>query len=194
METIVAFESAVNDREVVAIVTDSENTAIVDRETGEILEVMGAPEDTVEIEEIATWVGQKRAYALAKLEGLEAEKKALIARIDDQYDPQIKRYDRFAEWCKIRYFDRLRGYACQLLEGQKARSVKIHLLTLAFRKTRPKTSVVDADAALAWAEARCPEAVTKSLLVSMVPVELLDEALEHGFAFYPGGEDKFEIK
>jgi len=182
--------------EEIALVTDTETLVYMDPATGEVRDVADAPEETGDILQITDWVGNKLAYSKAKIGGLTAEREALLKRIHDQYDPQIRHYGEFGNWCLVRYSAQLREYGRRLLDGKAARSIRTGLLHLRFGTTRPRVDVVDEDRALAWCEEKCPDAiqVRRSVLKSAIPEELKAEASENGFEFYPGGEETFKIE
>jgi hypothetical protein len=123
--------------------------------------VDGAPDDSADIEEIINWVGGRRAFAQAKASGLIVERDALLKRINDQYNPQINYYTRFADWTITRYFNQLREFAARALVGKKSKTLKFNLLVMKFSSTRAKTEILEGqeDAALAYVKELCPDAV-----------------------------------
>jgi len=146
----------------VAIITDGAvNMVTIDESTGEVLSVDGAPDDTADIEEIINWVGGRRAFAQAKAEGLKVERDLLLKRINDQYNPQINYYSRFADWTIMRYFNQLREFAARALVGKKTKTLKFNMLVLKFGVTRAKTEILEGqeDEALAYVKTMCPEAI-----------------------------------
>ena len=165
--------------------------------TGEILAVLDLPQN-VAIEEIARdWLGPRLSSAQARLAGLEAEKAAWLQRVADQYDARLARQKRWISYLEGLYRPALRDYAARLLEGRKERSIKVGLLTLAFRRTQPKVVVQDEQKAVDWLEDRGMYDTIKtvrSVLKSLIPANVRETitAEETGMAYVPA-EDTFEV-
>jgi hypothetical protein len=146
----------------VAIITDGAvNVVTIDEKTGEVISVDGAPDDTAGIEEIVNWVGGRRAFAQAKAEGLKVERDLLLKRINEQYNPSINYYTRFADWTIMRYFNQLREYAARALVGKKTKTLKFNMLTMKFSLTREKTEILEGmdTEALIYVKQMCPTAI-----------------------------------
>ncbi len=148
--------------EIILILDGATNTVTVDQATGEVLAVEGAPEDTADIQEILKWVGDRRIFALAKAEGLRAERDVILKRINDQYNPQINHMENFAKWCIIRYFNQLRDFAARALVGKKTKTLKANLLVLKFGTTRERVDLLPGleNDALQYVEEFCADAIT----------------------------------
>jgi hypothetical protein len=170
----------------------------IDPATGEVIDDLGAPSiETASALALADYIGPRKTAAEARLAAKVTERDAWIAKINDIYGPQIKREESYIKRLKTEYVAVFRDYAAANLSG-KTRSLTLGLLKLAFRSVPGRVTAPDADAALAWARANCPEAVkvSESFLISKVPSDLLDSAIAAGespFVAIPASES-FEVK
>ena len=186
----------------IAVIRDDFTLAITDTETGEIVSIEDAPEQNTEISQIVNWVGNRRAGANAKLQGLQAEKAEWIDKVNRQYDARIKHLERFVQYLDTNYTSMLRDYAKTALEGKNTKTLKIAFLELSFGTTRARVDIIDNDKAVEFCERRrLLEAikVVKSVLKSAIPDEIklkltADTQEETGIVYYPGGEETFTIR
>lgn len=186
------------------LVGDGDETSLVefDAATGEVLRVHGAPDPEVveDARGIADWLSPRLAAAEARLAGLQAEKAAHLARVAERYDADIKRAGRLVDWLKTMYRHPLQEFARQALAGGKARSLKVGLLTLAFRKKPARAVVTDETAAARWLWVHgAHDAVKMSVLVSRLPEDVRRDlecgrmAEGTGLEWQPESES-FEVK
>ena len=186
----------------IVIVTDDFTLATVNTETGEILGIEDAPDEDLDRLDIIDWVGMRRMKVNAKLQGLRAEKAEWYARVDKQYDSQIRHLERFVQYLDAAYTPMLREYAKKALDGKKTKTLKIGFLELSFGTTRARVDVVDNDKAVAYckknkltAAIKVAESVLKSAIPESIKVKLTAVKQEQtGLFFYPGGEETFQIK
>lgn len=158
-------EDEVEETETVALLNDSSETIVTfDTETGEVLGVVDAPDDATDINDTVEWIGARRAYAVAKAQGLTAERDVLLAKINEQYNPKIKRLERFADWMVLTYYNRLKEFAARALTGQKTKTLKIAMLTMKFGKTRASTQILEGmeEVALQHVKMLVPDAIKVS--------------------------------
>lgn len=196
-------EASVEESPEEMIYIDEESMALINVTTGEVVGYQEiAPEDVGDID-LAKWVGDRRTYHKAKLEGIKAEKQLWIDTINSRYDARIKRHEGAIKWLETTYEDFLFQLAKRLIGTGKKRSVAVGMLLLKLRKTSAKTEVLDEEKALAWLKkAGVTEAVKvkESVLVSMLPDDLKQKLVKEsnqektGIAFYPGGEETLKIE
>jgi hypothetical protein len=197
----------------------------IDSETGEVIgmvdnPVPDAPDHDGVMEEIAQWVGERRAYHIGKAEGLKAEKQVWLDKINARFNADIKRHEQSVEWIENQYRPSLLNYARRKLEGAKKRSLGVGLLVLQLVKTRARTTVIDNDKAAEWAWLNCEDALKcevsakgnnamilrdaaaeagigykETVLVSEIPDELKAVLTpdNSGIEFNPGGVDELRF-
>jgi phage host-nuclease inhibitor protein Gam len=187
----------------IAIMQDDFTMALINTETGEILGVKDAPETDTDILGLIEWVGMRRMKTKAKLQGVQAEKAEWLARIEKQYDAELKHLDSFVKYLDYAYGGMLRDYARKALAGQtKTKTLKVAFLELSFGTTRARVDVVDNDKALAFCKKnklmeaiKVAESVLKSAIPDSIKIKLTaDKQEETGLFAYPGGEETFQIK
>lgn len=151
-------------------------TLLLDNETGEILEEIGAPNaEGATAEEIAAYVGDRRARSMARLSGLQARRQAHLDRIAAQFDAPIKREQDYIRYLETTYRESLLAVWDRYTNGGTiARSCKQFLMTLKMRRTRAKVEVTDKGTAVQFLKLCCPAAVkvTESVLVSQIPASM----------------------
>jgi phage host-nuclease inhibitor protein Gam len=186
----------------VVLITDDFTLATINTETGEILGIEDAPDEDLDIIDIIDWVGMRRMKANAKLQGLRTEKAEWSAKLDKQFDPQIRHLERFVKYLDEFYTPMMRDYAKKALDGKKTKTLKVSFLELSFGTTRARVDIVDNDKAVAFCKKnKLAEAIktTTSVLKSAIPAALrakltVDKQDKTGLFFYPGGEETFTIK
>jgi hypothetical protein len=137
---------------------------------------------SIEEREAVQFVDDEIARACETLEALHARRKELLKPIErkrswlDQFRPLLESWARTA------------------LAGQKARSIKLTYGAVRFRRSPDRLEVVDEDIAVAWAQAMCPAAVRRTVLVSVLKATIKDtgEAIP-GCELVPG-EDTFSVE
>lgn len=145
----------------------------IDRETGEVVGDLHAPEGTADVQEIAAYLSPRIAGAEARLAGLLAERDAHLKRIADTYDARIHREKNYLAFLRGLYLEPLKAWAKGAIAGKKARSVKLGLLTLAFKNTTPRPVVTNETAAAQWLWQRgAHEAVKFGVYVSKLPADV----------------------
>lgn len=154
---------------------DGETLLLIDG-NGEVVGEHGAPDQTAEIMDIIGWLGPRYQHACAQLKGKKTERDALIAAINAQYDPQIKRLEGRVAWLGMQYRDKLLEYTKTLIAAAngKTKTFRVGLLKLALRTRPGKLEVTDEATALQWAKLACPNAVEmkERLFVSRIPKEM----------------------
>jgi hypothetical protein len=197
----------------------------IDSETGEVIgmvdnPVPDLPDNDKVMEEIAEWVGERRAYHLAKAKGLFEEKQVWLDKIHARFNADIKRHEQSVEWIENQYRSSLLNFARRKLEGAKKRSFGIGLLVLQLVKTRARTTVMDNDKAAEWAWLNCEDALKcevsakgsqamilrdaaaeagigykETVLVSEIPDELKAVLTpdNSGIEYNPGGTDELRF-
>lgn len=202
--------------QIVLLTDGAANLVTLDERTGEVIDVEGAPDDAADIEYLVEWVGSKRAWSLARAEGLTAERDALLARIHKQFDPQINYYTKFADWTIVRYYHRLKEFAARALKGKKVKTLKHSLLVMKFGLTKPKTDILENEKAVLYVKEACPDAL--SVKESVLKTEIVkaieaaqalpdtdenkeirrllswERAAEYGIVRVPGGEETFKVE
>lgn len=166
-------------------------------EHGEVLSVSGLPPEDAGAEEVARWLGPRRARAMAKAAGLTAERNALLRQISEQYDPLIKRENSYVAFLDAQYGPLLRGLLERLLDGKKARSARVGLLNLRLRKSAVRTVIPNADLALNWLKLRGETKavkVTETILKSEISEHVKGAMVTEGLLAYEGGDDEFSVE
>jgi hypothetical protein len=216
---------AVEEREVmqdeepgtITTVLDDDLLATINPETGEVLGLVDAPLEDTAARDIVEWFAGRRNYAKARAAGLREEKAFHQARLDAQYDAQIKKYDNFCTYMEKCYAPICELYAKAKLEaaGWKSKTLKEFFMSFKFTSTRAKVEIVDMDKAVAHirklakdkklpADVRktlaeevikTSESVLKSMLPEEVKVKLSSvDADTNGLYFYPGGDTEFKLE
>lgn len=215
--------SAIEEEKAVEVLTI--DGVYIDSQTGEVIglvdnPVPDLPDHNGAMEEIAVWVGERRAYHLAKAKGLFEEKQVWLDKIHARFNADIRRHEQSAEWIENQYRPSLLNYARRKLEGAKKRSFGVGLLILKLVKTRARTTVVDTDKAAQWAELNCIDALKcevsakgdkalvlrndasaaqigykETVLVSEIPDELKAVLTpdNSGIEYNPGGVDELRF-
>jgi len=185
------------------IVVDEDSMMLINTQTGQVVGTAETPPEGVEDIKLAEWIGEKRTWHKGRIAGLEAEKQKWVDTINARFDTQIKRHKDSLVWYDTTYHDFLFKLAKKIIGNGKKRSAAVGLLLLKLSKTRPSTTVLDQDKAIAWlTKAGLSEAIktTQSILVSMLPDELKARLTREsnqektGLAFNPGGDDQLKIE
>lgn len=187
------------------VVSRDDDELVLVTDSGEIIGFLNAPHAEMERRNILEWVGERLTTSQAKQAGIEAEKQFWLAKIDKQYNPQINKQIRIQKQLRYMYEPTAKGYMDDMVAAHKGktplRSLKIGMLLLQLTTTKARVDVLDEPKAIAWAEEKCPDAVKteKSIGKSLIPDAVKktltkEQAAESGIFWYPGGEDKFEVK
>lgn len=160
----------INDNDSLNLIFSDHQLLLVD-ENGEVIGMPDAPGEDSDIEDILNFISRRRPAAQAKLEGLQAEKDALIERINAQYDPLINQQKGVLNWFTARYGDILQNFTRRQLEGSSKRSLKYGLLKLGFRRIPPSIVITDDEQAVTWAEDHYPDAIKSTILKSRIPAD-----------------------
>lgn len=110
-------------------------------EEGEIVGQTQAVPD--EPRSLAEWFMKRRAQALARQIGLEAERDVLMNGIAERYGVQVNEQTRRIDFLDRVYRPAAEQLARDLLRGQKAKNVKFSFGTIQFRKRRDRAEVTD---------------------------------------------------
>lgn len=162
-------------------VTGDGDTAMlleIDPETGEIVRDRTAPTYTASALAAADYLGPRLTHARAIHAALVAERDVWQKRIADRFDAEIAFAARRVKWLEdgagFGLWDTLRLYAEEAVKGGKARTLKLGLLKLSFRKKPARVAVTDEERAAQFLKMFCPDAVrTKvSVLTSLIPADL----------------------
>lgn len=190
------------DAESVSVLAKDDDELMLVTDSGFIVSFIDAPSNDVEVRNILEWVGERMTRAAARHTGLMAEKQVWLDRINKQYDPLINKQSRIQERLRHLYTPLAQSYLDEMVaaakkKGSKAiRSVKVGLLTCAYTLTRESLSVVNEILAIAYCTKKFPEAIKKSILVSLIPESVRGklDVEKTGLSFDPGGKDKFSLK
>lgn len=180
------------------LIEDTVNGVWYDPETGEIVDVLDAPESFEDAESLAEWLGEALASGSARLAGLEAEKAAWLERVSEQYDADIARAKRKIDWLRSNpaHLEKLKGLFDQQSGGRP--SMHIGLLTMRLKRSRESLEVADEARALAYVREKLPEAlkVTERVLVSAIDADTRAALPEDcGLVWHPAGEtETFEVE
>lgn len=138
----------------VVLTTDADTGVTFDPETGEIINVLDAPQAEADTEALALWLGEKKTEIESLLAAQMAAKQVWIDRINERFDARINELQRQWDWLvsNPEWVGRLEAYARDLLKGAKKRSFNVGLLKLGFRTKPARTQVVDTDAALEYVQ------------------------------------------
>jgi len=188
------------DTSITLVYTDGDEQMMV-TEDGEILGLIDAPAHDEDRRKILEWVGERLTTAQGRQAALEAEKAVWMKKIEDRYNADINKQIRVQAYLSNVYASTGQGYLDDIrkqaeIKDQKIpASVKLGMLTLKYTKSRGSTAVEDADAAIAYCETAFPEAIKKSVLVSMIPDEAKPKLPEGcGLKYTAGGVLSFGMK
>jgi hypothetical protein len=190
--------------DVTIVARDEENMVLV-TDSGEVIGFLDAPRDDLERRNILEWLGERLTTSQARAAGFAAEKEFWLKKIGRQYDPQINRQTRIQKQLSFLYAPMAQAYLDEVIANFKGktppRSVKVGMLLLKYTKTQSRVDILDENKALSYAEENFPDAikVERSILKSQIPDDLKkklteDQKTASGIFFYPGGEDKFDLK
>ena len=141
----------------------TEDGAIVDPESGEVLGYQNAPlisDDPVpddvdpavvkrQEKELVEFYIERRARAIARKVGIEAEMNLLLAGIRERFESKLKEEDRKVDFLDHYYGDVASRFTTDEIaelaaKSKKApKSVKLNYATLGFRATKGKTEIKD---------------------------------------------------
>jgi hypothetical protein len=195
--------------ETVQILSQDDDTMALVTESGSIVAFIDAPRADADRRMILEWAGERLTRHQAREAALRAEKDFWIKKINAQFDPAINKQVRAQAQVRFSYEPMGKAYLDEIREKAVAsgakdmpKSVKVGMLTLAYKADMAHMEVPDEPKAIAWLEAKeLSDAikVTKSVLKGSIPLTLKAELTEDnipttGLYFYPGGVPQFSMK
>lgn len=185
--------------ETTELIEDPITGVMIDPETGEIVDVLDKPDTLEDAESLAIWLGEALTDARAHLAGLQAERQIWLDRVAEQFDADIKRAANKIEWLRSRpdWREKLEKLHDEKSNGKP--SCKFGMLVTRKKKSRESLEVFDEEAALVWAESKCPEAIVvkRSISKSAVPAQGREivNLYDSGMVWHPAGERiDFEVE
>lgn len=194
-----------SDSEPLNLIRRDDETMMLVTPSGQIISFLDAPiigED--DRETLLEWVGERRTEAMAKAEGLRAEKQVWIDKINATYDSQINAQERRIKGLEWVYGPMAKQYLQEIVDASQqtkkpVRQVKIGLLKLAFSKTRAKLDVLLPEHAVRWLRRNGAHEAIKieqSVLKTQVTDDLrrkINDDPSSGMVADFGGKDTFNM-
>jgi hypothetical protein len=195
--------------ETVQILSQDDDTMALVTESGTIVAFIDAPRADADRRMLLEWAGERLTRHQAREAALKAEKEFWIKKINAQFDPAINKQVRAQAQVRFvyepmgkAYLDEIREKAVASGAKEMPKSVKVGMLTLAYKTDLAHMEVPDESKAVAWLEAQqLTDAVkvTKSVLKGSIPLTLKAELTKDnipttGLYFYPGGVPQFSMK
>lgn len=160
----------------------TEDGYVYDINTGEVLGHYEV-EERFEVRDVdaANWVLEQRSQIEGRLAGLVARKQAVL----EQLNALIGVERRKLSWWEMRFGPSLTAFARQVLGDGKSRTWRCVWGSVAFRKTKGTTSIIDNEQALGFVELWAPQLVK---IVRSVNVTAVKGALDVARAQCPDDE------
>lgn len=137
---------------------------LVDPQTGEVVgHAEAKPEFHVVNDDTADWVCSLLSEADADMLALQAQADAIAKRMNQR----IQRVQRRRDWVLMRFGQELERYVAERLAKGKTRTLTLPHASLSLRRTGGSITVIDIDAALAWARDMAPDAIRESTKYSI---------------------------
>lgn len=126
--------------------------------------------------------------------GAIAERRARAQRIRDHAARLAEQAEAGADYLEKTFRPALQEFTEGALMGSRRSSLTLYHGVLGFRHFKSRTAVCDPRAALSWARAHCPSAVTETLNVTALEEVLKQSRQEVPFAVYTPSGRAFFLK